>query len=148
MLRRLEDAHQVLDGDTLPSGAVEAMREGLKELDEERQSADWLAATTREVLGQLEAADLPLPVLTRALDEIRMSQSGGREAAAVLLERLRLVLDLPWTARAGERVDIEAAMAERRGPRRPRGPQGAGPPVPGQAPADVDDVDAGGPEPR
>ena len=112
VLRRLEDAHQVLDGDTLPPGAVEAMREGLKELDEERQSADPLAATTREVLGQLEAADLPLPVLTRALDEIRMSQSGGREAAAVLLERLRLVLDLPWSARAGERVDIEAAMAE------------------------------------
>ena len=112
MLRRLDDAHQVLDGDTLPPGAVEAMREGLKELDEERQSADPLAVTTREVLGQLEAADLPLPVLTRALDEIRMSQSGGREAAAVLLERLRLVLDLPWTARAGERVDIEAAMAE------------------------------------
>ena len=112
VLRRLEDAHQVLDGDTLPPGAVKAMREGLKELDEERQAADPLAATTREVLGQLEAADLPLPVLTRALDEIRMSQSGGREAAAVLLERLRLVLDLPWTARAGERVDIEAAMAE------------------------------------
>ena len=88
------------------------MREGLKELDEERQSADPLAATTREVLGQLEAADLPLPVLTRALDEIRMSQSGGREAAAVLLERLRLVVNLPWTARASERVDIEAAMEE------------------------------------
>ena len=112
VLRRLDDAHKVLDGDTLPPAAVEAMREGLKELDEERQSADPLAATTREVLGRLEAADLPLPVLTRALDEIRMSQSGGREAAAVLLERLRLVLDLPWTARAGERVDIEAAMAE------------------------------------
>ena len=102
----------MLDGDTLPPGAVEAMREGLKELDEERESADPLAATTREVLGQLEAADLPLPVLTRALDEIRMSQSGGREAVAVLLERLRLVLDFPWSARAGERVDIEAAMAE------------------------------------
>ena len=112
VLRRLEDAHQVLDGDTLPPGAVEAMREGLKELDEERQCADPLAATTREVLGRLEAADLPLPVLTRAVDELRMSQSGGREAAAVLLERLRLVLDLPWTVRAGERVDIEAAMAE------------------------------------
>ena len=53
VLRRLEDAHQVLDGDTLPPDTVEAMREGLKELDEERQSADPLAATTREVLGQL-----------------------------------------------------------------------------------------------
>ncbi|MCY4510427.1 MAG: AAA family ATPase, partial [Acidobacteria bacterium] len=109
---RLEDAHQVLDGDTLPTDRVEAVREGLKELDEERRSADPQAATTREVLGQLEAADLPLPVLTRALDDIRMSQHAGQEAAAVLLERLRLVLDLPWTARAAERVDIAAAMAE------------------------------------
>ena len=30
----------------------------------------------------------------------------------MLLERLRVVADLPWTARASERVDIEAAMAE------------------------------------
>ena len=29
VLRRLEDAHHVLDGDTLPPGTVEAMREGL-----------------------------------------------------------------------------------------------------------------------
>ena len=112
VVRQLENAHKVLDGDTLPSGKVEAVRKGLKTLDEERQSADQLATMTREVLGQLEAADLPLPVLTRALDDIRMSQTAGREAAGVLLERLRLVVDLPWTARAGERVDIDAAMAE------------------------------------
>ena len=112
VLRRLEGAHQVLDGDTLPRGAVEAVREGLKALDEERRPADPLVATTREVLGRLESADLPLPVLTRALDDIRMSQIAGREAAAVLLERLQMVLELPWTARASERVDIEAAMAE------------------------------------
>ena len=112
VLRRLEGAHQVLDGDTLPRAAVDAVREGLKALDEERRPADPLAATTREVLGRLESADLPLPVLTRALDDIRMSQIAGREAAAVLLERLQLVLELPWTARASERVDIDAAMAE------------------------------------
>ena len=111
VVRHLEHAHRVLDGDGLPIGRVEAARKGLKELDEERQSADPLAATTREVLGRIEAADLPLPVLTRALNDIRMSQSAGREAP-VQLERLRLVLDLPWTARAGERVDIAAAMAE------------------------------------
>ena len=99
-------------GTPLPRGAVEAVREGLKALDEERRPADPLAATTREVLGRLESAELPLPVLTRALDDIRMSQIAGREAAAVLLERLQLVLELPWTARASERVDIEAAMAE------------------------------------
>ena len=64
------------------------------------------------MLGQFEAADLPLPVLARALDEICMSQTAGREAAAVLVERLRVVAALPWTARAAERVHIEAAMAE------------------------------------
>ena len=47
------------------------------------------------MLGRIEVADLPLPVLTRALDDIRMSQGAGREAVAVLLERLRLMLDLP-----------------------------------------------------
>ena len=91
----------MLAGDTLSTGAVKAVREGLKALDEERQSADPLAATTREVLGRLEAADLPLPVLTRALDDLRMSQIAGREAAGVLLERLRLVLDLPWYRSGG-----------------------------------------------
>ena len=105
-------AGKALDDDTLPNGKVEAVREGLKALDEERQSGDRLAAATREVLGRLAAADLPLPVLAGALDEIRMAESAGREAAAVVLERLRLVADLPWTARASERVDIEAAMKE------------------------------------
>ena len=101
MLQRIEDAHQVLDGDSLPTGRLEAARKGLKELDGERQSADPLAAMTRELLGRVEAADLPLPVLTRAVNDIRMSQSAGREAAAVLLERLRLVLDLPLDRAGG-----------------------------------------------
>ena len=85
VLLRLEDAGKVLDDDSLPNGRVEAVREGLKALDEERQSGDRLATATREVLGRLAAADLPLPVLARALDEIRMSQScgpGGRRRAA------------------------------------------------------------------
>ena len=112
VLHRLEDARKVLDGDSLPNGAVAAVREDLKALDEERQSTDRLAAAAREVLARLEACDLPLPVLTRSLDEIRTVQTAGREAAAALLERLRVVLDLPWTARACERVDIGAAMAE------------------------------------
>ena len=74
VLRRLEDAGKALDDGSLPNSVVEAVREGLKVLDEERHSGDPLAATTREVLGRIEAADLPLPVLTRALDEIRMSR--------------------------------------------------------------------------
>ena len=99
VLLRLEDAGKVLDDDSLPNGRVEAVREGLKALDEERQSGDRLATATREVLGRLAAADLPLPVLARALDEIRMSQScgpGGRRRAA-------------RTAAAGGRAPLDRA---------------------------------------
>ncbi len=110
--RLIEDVWAVLDNDSLSKDEIKAVREGLKALEDERQSTDRLAAATLEVLEQLEAADLPLLVLARALDEIRMSQTAGREAAGVLLERLRVVADMPWTARAAERVDIEAAMAE------------------------------------
>ena len=101
LVRRLADAREVLDEDGLPHDKVEAVREGLKALDEERRSGDPLAATAREVLGLLAVADLPLPVLARALDEIRLAQTQGREAAAVLLERLRMVAELPL-AGAGE----------------------------------------------
>ena len=100
LVRCLEDARQVLEEDGLPHDKVEAVRKGLKALDEERQSGDPLAAA-REVLGLLEAADLRLPVLARALDEVRPAQTQGREAAAVLLERLRVVAELPL-AGAGE----------------------------------------------
>ena len=55
---------------------------------------------------------LPVDVLTRALDEPRLAQTPRNEAGAVCLERLRLLGTLPRTARAPERVDIEAAMAE------------------------------------
>ena len=112
VLARIEDARKMLGSDSLPKDEVEALREGLQAIEEERPSADQSAATTQEVLERLETADLPVPVLARALDEVRMAQTAGREAAAVLLERLQVVADLPWTARAAERVDIEAAMAE------------------------------------
>ena len=110
VLQRVEEAQQALDDDTLPNEKVEVVREGLKE--EEQHAAGRLEAEARDVLGQLEAADLPVDVLTRALDELRLAQTLGNEAGAVSLERLRLLGALPWTARAPERVDIEAAMAE------------------------------------
>ena len=110
MLQRVEEAQQALDDDTLPNEKFEVVREGLKE--EEQHAAGRLEAEARDVLGQLEAADLPVDVLTRALDELRLAQTLGNEAGAVSLERLRLLGALPWTARAPERVDVEAAMAE------------------------------------
>ena len=110
VLQRVEEAQQALDDDTLPNEKVEVVREGLKE--EEQHAAGRLEAEARHVLGRLEAADLPVDVLTRALDELRLAQTLGNEAGAVSLERLRLLGALPWTARAPERVDVEAAMAE------------------------------------
>ena len=100
----------MLDDNTLPNDRIEVVRKGLKE--EEQQAAGQLASEARDVLGQLEAADLPVDMLARALDELRLAQSLGHDAAAVSLERLRVVAALPWAARAPERVDIEAAMAE------------------------------------
>ena len=110
VLQRVEEAQQALDDDTLPNEKFEVVRDGLKE--EEQHAAGRLEAEARHVLGQLEAADLPVDVLTRALDELRLAQTLGNEAGAVSLERLRLLGALPWTARAPERVDVEAAMAE------------------------------------
>ena len=110
VLQRVDEAQQALDDDTLPNEKVEVVWENLKE--EEQHAAGQLAAEARDVLGQLEAADLPVDVLARALDELRLAQTLGNEAGAVSLERLALLAVLPWTARAPERVDIEAAMAE------------------------------------
>ena len=148
VLAHIEDARKMLGGDSLPKDEVEAVREGLKEIEEERPPADQLAATTQEVLERIETTDLPVPALARALDEVRMPRAAGREAAAVLLERLRVVADLPWTARAAERIDIEAAMAELETTHAGRPKIKAHPPVPGHTPPDVDSVDPGGRRPR
>ena len=88
------------------------VRDGLKELEKERRATDPLAALTQEVLERFEAVVLPVTVLARGLDEIRLSQTASQEAATAALERLRVVVCLPWTARAAERIDIEAAMRE------------------------------------
>ena len=143
VLQRLEDARKLLLT-VHPSDELEAVREILTE-EEEQQAAVPLAAATRDVLGRLEAADLPVEVLARALNEVRLSQALGHDAAAVSLERLKTVASLPWTARAAERVDIEAAMAELdAAPRRPAAGQGAHPAVPGRAPVGLGGVDGGG----
>ena len=47
------------------------------------------------------------------LTPLRVAVIGAAdEIVTMLLERLRVVAALPWTARAAEQVDIEAAMAE------------------------------------
>ncbi len=112
VLGRLEEVRAVLDDDSMPDDRLEAVRNGLEEIEKERRATGPLAALTQDVLQRFEAAELPVAVLARGLDEIRLSQTAGQEAAAAALERLRVVASLPWTARAAERIDIEAAMRE------------------------------------
>ena len=112
VLGRFEEVRAVLDDDGVPSDQLERLRDGLKEIEKERRVTDPLATLTQDVLEQFEAAELPVAVLARGLDEIRRSQTASQEAAAAALERLRVVASLPWTARAAERIDIEAAMRE------------------------------------
>ena len=112
VLGRLEEVRAVLDDDGVPNDQLERLRDGLKEIEQERRVTDPLAALTQEVLKRFEAAELPVAVLARGLDEIRRSQTASHEAATAALERLRVVASLPWTARAAERIDIDAAMRE------------------------------------
>ena len=112
VLGRLEEVRAVLDDDGVPNDQLKRLRDGLNEIEKERRSTDPLAALTQDVLERFEAAELPVAVLARGLDEIRRSQTASQDAAAAALERLRVVASLPWTARAAERSDIEAAMRE------------------------------------
>ena len=112
VLGRLEEVRAVLDDDGVPNDQLKRLRDSLKEIEKERRATDPLAALTQEVLERFEAVELPVAVLARALDEIRLSQTASEEAATAALERLRVVASLPWTARAAERTDIEAAMRE------------------------------------
>ena len=149
VLARIEDARKMLGSDSLPKDEVEAVREGLQAIEEERPSADQLAATTQEVLERLETADLPVPVLARALDEVRMGPDrrprGRRRAIGTAAGRGRPALDGAG-GRTGRHRSGDGGPGS--GPRRPPGDQGAHPPVPGHTPADVDGVDPGGPRPR
>ena len=111
VIERLDNAQEVLDDGTLPDERISAVRDELAEIWKERQSAGTLAATFQDVLERIESADLPVPVLARALDEFRLSLASGQSAATVSLDRLGVLVDLPWTARAAERIDVAAAMA-------------------------------------
>ena len=129
----------MLDEDGLPDHKVEAVREGLKALDKERQSGDPLAATAREVLGLLEAAGLPLPVLAGA-----STRSAWRRPTEGRAPRCCSRAAVGGRAPGGRgRVHGLTSRRRWRSWKRPTpaGRQGADPPVPGHAPVDVDDVD-------
>ena len=88
-----------------------AARSEIEAVEKHWASAGSLAAETRELLGRIEAADLPVRVLDEALHEVRRSLTATYETAATSLDRVRLLTRLPWVRRAPERVELSRAMA-------------------------------------
>ena len=88
-----------------------AARSEIEAVEKHWASAGSLAAETRELLGRVEAADLPVRVLDEALHEVRRSLTATYETAATSLDRVRLLTRLPWVRRAPERVELARAMA-------------------------------------
>ena len=88
-----------------------AARSAIEAVEKHWASAGSLAAETRELLGRIEAADLPVRVLDEALHEVRRSLTATYETAATSLDRVRLLTRLPWVRRAPERVELARAMA-------------------------------------
>ena len=81
VLENLDEVRAALDDDGVPkrpargrAGRPEGARTG-------KAGNDPLAAVTQDVLERFQAAELPVAVLARALDQIRLSQSMGHEAA-------------------------------------------------------------------
>ena len=83
VINRLDDVGEVLDDGTLSDEQVSAMRNGLEEFRKERLSPGRLADAFEDVLERVEAADLPVPVPARALDELRLSLTASEGAAGI-----------------------------------------------------------------
>ena len=88
-----------------------AARSDIEAVEKHWKSAGSLEAETRELLGRVESADLPVRVLDEALHEVRRSLTASYETAAAMLDRVRLLIRLPWARRAPERVELARAMA-------------------------------------
>ena len=115
----LEDTEAIKDD-------LAAARSHLEAVEKHWKSACSLEAETRELLGRIEAADLPVRVLDEALHEVRRSLTATYETAATMLDRVRWLTELPWARRAPERVELARAMsgleASHAGCRRGQGP--------------------------
>ena len=88
-----------------------AARSELEAVEKHWKSAGSLEAETRELLGRVETADLPVRVFDEALHEVRRSLTATYETAATMLDRVRLLTRLPWVRRAPERVELARAMS-------------------------------------
>ena len=100
----LEDTEAIKDD-------LAAARSHLEAVEKHWKSAGSLEAETRELLGRIEAADLPVRVLDEALHEVRRSLTATYETAATMVDRVRWLTELPWARRAPERVELARAMS-------------------------------------
>ena len=110
LVQRVKDVRTALDEAGPSEKAVGRLRTEADGIENDRESAGRLWPRIRETLGRLEALDLPVVVLDKALEELRRATTSGTDAATASLERVSLLAALPWNRRAPERADIGAAM--------------------------------------
>ena len=111
LVRDIDAVRGSLDDTEALEDDLSAARSAIEAVEKHWASAGSLAAETRELLGRIEAADLPVRVLDEALHEVRRSLTATYETAATSLDRVRLLIRLPWVRRAPERVELSRAMA-------------------------------------
>ena len=111
LVRDIDAARGSLEDTEALDDDLAAARSHIEAVEKHWKSAGSLEAETRELLGRIEAADLPVRVLDEVLHELRRSLTATYETAATMLDRVRLLTGLPWVRRAPERVDLARAMA-------------------------------------
>ena len=110
LLRDVDAACKSIE-DTDPfDDELSAARDTLETIGKYWSSAGHLAVETQALVDQVEAAELPVPVLDTVVHELGRSFTATYDTAAMLLDRVRLLIGLPWVRRASERVDLAAAM--------------------------------------
>ena len=111
LVRDIEAVRGSLEGTEALDDDLAAARSDIEVVEKHWKTAGSLEAETRELLGRIEAADLPVCVLDEALHEVRRSLTATYETAATMLDRVRLLIGLPWARRAPERVELARAMS-------------------------------------
>ena len=112
LVRRVENVRRALNEIGPSEKQIARLQTEVDGIEKDRESAGRLRPRLLEVLGRLEAMDLPAVVLDKALEELRHATTSGIEAATASLDRVRVLAALPWSRRAPERTDIVAAMRE------------------------------------
>ncbi len=115
MRRRLEEEEQrhpsespaAAGGGGLPGDPMELFRRQVEQADDERT----------ELLARIDGADLPAPADERARREVKRLErlNPASPEAGVIRGYLDWILELPWSARSADTVDIARARSELEG---------------------------------